>query len=85
MTVAERLLELAKERGVLKFGEFTLTSGQISRYYFDGRLLTLDPEGAHLISSALIPILKGNPSRSSWRFDYWGRSDSSGSVPCQLS
>ena len=58
MTVAERLLELAKERGALKLGEFTLTCGEISRYYFDGRLLTLDPEGAHLISSALIPILK---------------------------
>ncbi len=53
-----RLLELALERGALKYGEFTLSSGQKSHYYFDGRLLSLDPEGAYLIGKALYPILK---------------------------
>ena len=56
--VAERLLELAVESGALKYGEYTLTSGRKSAYYFDGRLLSLDPEGAHLISQAVLPILR---------------------------
>ena len=58
MTTVERLLQLAIERGALKYGEFTLSSGQKSRYYFDGRLLSLDPEGAYLIGKALLPIVK---------------------------
>ena len=58
MTPAVRLLDLALERGALKYGEFTLSSGRTSRYYFDGRLLSLDPEGAHLITEAFLPILR---------------------------
>ena len=42
---AERILELAKKLGALTFGEFTLSSGQKSGYYFDGRLLSLSPDG----------------------------------------
>jgi orotate phosphoribosyltransferase len=53
----ERLLEVALERGALKYGKFTLSSGKESTYYFDGRLLSLDPEGAKLISEAMLPIL----------------------------
>ena len=41
----DRLLALALERGAIKYGDFTLTSGKKSSYYFDGRLLSLDPEG----------------------------------------
>jgi orotate phosphoribosyltransferase len=52
-----RLLALALERGALKYGDFTLSSGKKSSYYFDGRLLSLDPEGAHLIAQALLPLL----------------------------
>lgn len=44
-----RLLEVAVERGAIKYGRFTLTSGKESTYYFDGRLLSLDPEGAQLL------------------------------------
>ena len=54
----DRLLALALERGAIKYGDFTLTSGKKSSYYFDGRLLSLDPEGAHLISQALLPLLQ---------------------------
>ena len=39
--MAHRILELAQELGALQFGEFTLSSGLSSSYYFDGRLLTL--------------------------------------------
>ena len=55
--IAERLLELAVERGALQYGDFTLSSGKKSSYYFDGRRLSLDPEGAHLIGNALLPLL----------------------------
>ncbi len=58
MSDAERLLERALEKSALRFGEFVLTSGKKSSYYFDGRLLSLDPEGAHLIAKALLPLLQ---------------------------
>ena len=53
----KRLLDVALDRGALKYGDFTLTSGKKSSYYFDGRLLSLDPEGAQLIAGALLPML----------------------------
>jgi len=53
----DRLLALALERGAIKYGDFTLASGKKSSYYFDGRLLSLDPEGSHLIAKALLPLL----------------------------
>jgi nicotinate-nucleotide adenylyltransferase len=55
---ASQLLRVAVERGALKYGDFTLTSGRKSSYYFDGRLLSLDPEGADLIARALLPIVR---------------------------
>jgi orotate phosphoribosyltransferase len=54
----ERLLQLALDRGALRYGDFTLSSGRKSRYYFDGRLLSLDPEGALLIGNALLPLVR---------------------------
>lgn len=51
------ILEVAKRLGALQFGEFTLSSGAKGTYYFDGRLLTLDPEGATLIARAFMPVL----------------------------
>ncbi len=54
----DRLLQLALEKGALKYGDFTLTSGKKSTFYFDGRLLSLDPEGAYLISQSLLPVLR---------------------------
>ena len=58
MNDAEAVLQRAKVTGALSFGEFKLTSGKTSSYYFDGRLLTLDPEGAHQVAMAFLPILK---------------------------
>ena len=52
------ILELAKSLKALTFGDFTLSSGQKSKYYFDGRLLTLDPEGAYMVAKAFISILE---------------------------
>ena len=52
------ILRLAKRLGALKQGRYKLASGQTAQYYFDGRLITLDPEGAHLVAQALMPILE---------------------------
>lgn len=56
--VAEKLLQLSLDMGALRYGDFTLTSGRKSAYYFDGRLLSLDPEGAYLIARALLPLAR---------------------------
>lgn len=55
--MAKELLALALEVGALQYGEFTLSSGQVSSYYFDGRLLSLHPRGAYLIARGLLPFL----------------------------
>ena len=57
-TEAETILELAQKKGALMFGEFKLSAGGTSPYYFDGRLITLDPEGAYNVARAIIPILR---------------------------
>lgn len=54
----QRILDLAKERGALQFGEFKLSAGGTSSYYFDGRIITLDPEVGYYVAKVLIPILK---------------------------
>ena len=56
--ISHRLLQLALDKGALRYGDFTLTSGRKSGYYFDGRLLSLDPEGAYLVGQALLPGIR---------------------------
>ena len=57
-TDSEIILELAKEKGALMFGEFQLSAGGTSSYYFDGRIVTLDPKGAHHVARALLPVIR---------------------------
>ncbi len=57
--LSQRILELAERVGALKFGEFTLSSGAQSSYYFDGRLISLHPEGAYCLGKALLESLRG--------------------------
>jgi orotate phosphoribosyltransferase len=52
-----RLLELAYEVGALMHGEFTLTSGKKSDHYFEGKRLTLSPEGSYLVGKAILDLL----------------------------
>jgi len=52
-----RILELAYEVGALMQGEFTLTSGKKSDHYFEGKKLTLSPEGAYLVGKAVLDLL----------------------------
>jgi len=56
----ERLLQILKKKAVL-YGDFVLASGQRSSYYIDGRLVTLEPEGAYLIARLILDVLKDAP------------------------
>jgi len=53
----ERLRDLILEKS-FQYGYFTLSSGQESLYYFDGRLTTLWPEGAHLVGKTVFALAK---------------------------
>lgn len=53
----QKLAEIASKYGLLS-GEFTLSSGGITdTYYFDGRRVTLSPEGLTIIVDILLEIL----------------------------
>ncbi|MFH1457988.1 MAG: orotate phosphoribosyltransferase [Candidatus Omnitrophota bacterium] len=61
----ENLEELKKkllvllEKEALKKGHFVLSSGKTSQYYLDGRVITLTPEGAFLVASIILELIKG--------------------------
>jgi orotate phosphoribosyltransferase len=42
-----------------QFGEFVLSSGKKSSYYFDGKQVTLHPEGAYLVARAVLEKIRG--------------------------
>ena len=48
----ERLLSLIRQRAYRR-GEVKLASGKISNFYFDGKMVELMPEGAHLIGEVV--------------------------------
>jgi len=53
----QELADRANELGVLLKGNFQLSSGGESEYYFDGRVLSLDPVGIRLLTSIFIPMV----------------------------
>ena len=55
----KRILELARETDALLYGKFTLASGKKSDHYFEGKRLTLHPEGAYLIGKEIFDRLVG--------------------------
>jgi orotate phosphoribosyltransferase len=54
----EKLFNLLNQEA-LKRGKFLLSSGKESNYYLDGRVITLDPQGAYLVASIILDMLKG--------------------------
>lgn len=58
-----RLAALLYEKSYLE-GEFTLSSGRRSEYYFDCRQTSLDPGGAWLIGSIFLNMLEGMNARA---------------------
>lgn len=52
----EELIRLFHERA-LKFGDFTLVSGKKSKYYLDGKQITLHSEGLRQVSEGLLDLL----------------------------
>ena len=57
MDYRTQLYDLLKERS-FRFGDFTLTSGKKSRYYFDGKKTTLHPRGTHLVGNAYLNLME---------------------------
>ncbi|MFL2804550.1 MAG: orotate phosphoribosyltransferase [Dehalococcoidia bacterium] len=57
MTDQQELLDLAIEINSLLFGNFQLSSGGSSSYYFDGRILTLNPKGSYLTAKCFLPLI----------------------------
>jgi orotate phosphoribosyltransferase len=55
-----KLIELLKTRS-LKHGDFTLASGKKSKFYIDGRLVTLSAGGANHIADGILDLLKNYP------------------------
>ena len=60
----DHILDLAIAKGALLFGEFKLSAGGTSSYYFDGRILSLDPEGGYAVAKALLPIIEESGARA---------------------
>jgi orotate phosphoribosyltransferase len=56
-TDRDRLRTLLR-RHSLKFGDFTLTSGKKSRFYFDSKRTTLLPEGSYLAATQILATLR---------------------------
>jgi len=53
----EKLFALLNKEA-LKRGKFVLSSGKVSNYYLDGRIITLTPEGAYLVASIILDMVK---------------------------
>ncbi len=50
-------LQKAMHTHCFRYGDFTLSSGLPSKYYYNGKLVTLHPRWAALIGSLLAPLL----------------------------
>ena len=48
----------------MKYGKFVLSSGRDSAYYFDGRRISLDPEGAYLIGDCMLSLIAATDATS---------------------
>jgi orotate phosphoribosyltransferase len=63
MTYREELLDLLVKKS-LKRGDFTLSSGQKSTYYIDGKLSTLDSRGVFLVARIFLAMISDDVPRA---------------------
>jgi orotate phosphoribosyltransferase len=54
-----QLLALLKKEAFKK-GKFILSSGKESNFYLDGRIITMIPEGAYLVASIMMDMIKAD-------------------------
>lgn len=54
-----RLAELIKAHA-LRFGDFTLASGQKSTYFIDGKMVTLRADGLYYLSRCILAMVQGD-------------------------
>lgn len=59
------LLELLIEKS-LSFGNFTLSSGKKSNFYFDARICTLSSRGSYLIGNVMLDLICENKVQSDY-------------------
>jgi orotate phosphoribosyltransferase len=57
-SLKEELYKLLKEKALMK-GEMTLASGKKSSFYFDGKQVTLDPQGLLVVGKVILGMLAG--------------------------
>jgi orotate phosphoribosyltransferase len=55
-TTLDTLRDLMQRR-CFQYGDFTLTSGRKSKFYFNGKRVTLRPSGAKLVGEALVDVV----------------------------
>lgn len=53
-----RLRDIIHQNSLLKYREFLLASGASSKYYFDMKMTTQDPEGAWLVGEVLFEYIR---------------------------
>jgi orotate phosphoribosyltransferase len=53
------LIQLIREQA-LKFGQFTLASGEQATFYLDCRQVTLDSSGANLIAAGMLDLMEAD-------------------------
>jgi orotate phosphoribosyltransferase len=53
-----KLRQLIKQNSLLRGPNFTLASGETSKYYFNMKNTTFDPEGSSLLSDLILEILE---------------------------
>lgn len=55
----QQLFELIQSKAIIR-GERILASGKKSNYYFDGKQVTLDPQGLFLVGKVILSMLHGH-------------------------
>lgn len=56
--LVNELVRVFRDLGAFREGDFVLSSGRESDYYVDGKLVTLNPEGASIVGDVLLETLE---------------------------